>query len=338
MFEKLINWSAQNYSDLPWRKNRTLYHTLVSEIMLQQTTVSTVKNHFERFIKKYPTITALAKASEDEILMDWKGLGYYRRAKNLLKSAKTIQESYQGEIPLKQQALLEITGIGPYTANAILGIGANKNYLALDANLERVLSRLYAIKEKKGPALQKKIQKLFDEGQIASEIFDVGGRLYNESLMDLGRSICMANKAYCELCPLSKKCSAYQFGHPLMYPQKVEKVKKSFELHLVRFVIRNKDKVLCYKKSNDQWLSGQYEVPTFVLSSEDSDFKQYPQINNDDLYFLPSFKSAITYYKIKNLVCEMSLSEFCHLAKQDYEFRAIKNGNLSTASIKAINL
>ena len=94
MFEKLINWSAQNYSDLPWRKNRTLYHTLVSEIMLQQTTVSTVKNHFERFIKKYPTITALAKASEDEILMDWKGLGYYRRAKNLLKSKKATKEKF----------------------------------------------------------------------------------------------------------------------------------------------------------------------------------------------------------------------------------------------------
>lgn len=118
MFKKLIQWSTKDFSELPWRKKRTLYRTLVSEIMLQQTTVSTVINHFERFLREYPDIKSLAASTEDQIVMSWKGLGYYRRARNLRKAAIDIQKNHGGRIPTSYELLLEINGIGPYTASA----------------------------------------------------------------------------------------------------------------------------------------------------------------------------------------------------------------------------
>ena len=174
MFEKLVDWSQKNYAHLPWRKNRSLYGTLVSEIMLQQTTVSTVEKHFERFISKYPNISSLAKIDEEQMLIEWKGLGYYRRARNLLNAAKQIENEFMGNIPENFQQLKSIKGIGDYTANAILSIGANKKALPLDANLERVFSRLYGLKEKKGPKLLKLIQEKFSKGELATDIVEIG--------------------------------------------------------------------------------------------------------------------------------------------------------------------
>ena len=174
---ELIEWSQREFSDLPWRTKRSLYHTLVSEIMLQQTTVSTVLNHFERFIQKFPTLHQLSQISEDDIIVEWKGLGYYRRARNLLKIAKMIDSKFQGEIPTNYDTLITIDGIGPYTANALIAMGTNQPALALDANLERVLSRYYGIKEYKGQKLQMELQKQFEFGKIASEINQFGARL-----------------------------------------------------------------------------------------------------------------------------------------------------------------
>jgi A/G-specific adenine glycosylase len=157
----LIEWSKNEFSDLPWRKNRSLYRTLVSEIMLQQTTVGTVKNHYERFLKQFPTLSSLAEATEDELIVAWKGLGYYRRARNLKKIAETIHAEFNDEFPQDIETLKTISGIGPYTASAIVGIGMDKRALAVDANLERVIARLFNIKTEKGPKLQAAIGELF---------------------------------------------------------------------------------------------------------------------------------------------------------------------------------
>ncbi|RPJ67810.1 MAG: A/G-specific adenine glycosylase, partial [Alphaproteobacteria bacterium] len=133
-FLKLIEWSNDQYSHLPWRSQRTLYRTLVSEIMLQQTTVGTVLNHFEKFLSEYPTIFDLAQTNEEQICISWKGLGYYRRARSLRSLAIQIVEQFKGEIPTDLASLLKLKGIGPYTANAIVAIGADLRGLAVDAN------------------------------------------------------------------------------------------------------------------------------------------------------------------------------------------------------------
>ena len=342
MFSELIQWSTDHYSDLPWRLQRTLYTTLVSEIMLQQTTVSTVLNHFPLFIEKYPTIEDLSLIDEEQILKDWKGLGYYRRARNLLAAAKEIVENYKGEIPLSYDQLISIKGIGPYTANAILGIGADQNVLALDANLERVLARIYGLTAYKGIPLQREINNLFSAGKIATDITTHGGRAYNEALMDLGRSICKANQAYCDLCSLKDKCSALSLGAALNYPfiKETDQKKKSFDLSLLRVVVQRDKEVLSYSKSEKEWLTGQRELPTFVLSTNDEYFRQYGKlkIDHDQLFILPSFKSAITHYKITNYVLFANEKELEVISDENFEWCSIIDGNLSTSSIKAIKL
>ena len=242
MENKIKQWTSfkDTNKELPWRLNRSLYTTLVSEIMLQQTTVSTVKNHFPRFIEKYPRLADLAQIDEQQMLKEWKGLGYYRRARNLLNAAKSIQAKYNGAIPVNYDQLIEINGIGPYTANAILAIGADQKALALDANLERVLARYYGVKVEKGLKLQRELQSLFSRGVIATEIEAVGARDFNEGVMDIGRNICTARKAYCEICPLKTNCSALEQSLVDDLPLQLEKKKekKKAELHLVRVIVR----------------------------------------------------------------------------------------------------
>lgn len=340
MSEELIKWSEKNYSHLSWRVNRTIYGTLVSEIMLQQTTVGTVLNHFDRFLAKYPNITELAKASEEEILVDWKGLGYYRRAKNLLKAAKEISVKFKGEIPKDLDKLTSINGIGLYTANAIKSIGYNEWSVALDANLERVLARYYEISDEKGPKLQKSLYELFNSGEILSEFKDVEPRKLNEALMDLGRSICKARSANCEICPLRLNCKT-RTKNPLLFPKekKQNSKEKQIPLNLLRVVFEKNGKYLAYKKNRKEWLAGQYEIPTFEMGDEKIVSHQYPSLEGfEDLSLLPELKTSITKYNITNKVIFTNIDDLKALSikQDDYEF--ISPEKLSTASLKAINI
>lgn len=343
MNKKLIEWSDNNYSHLPWRENRSLYNTLVSEIMLQQTTVGTVLNHFGRFVLKYPNADSLARISEEQMLLEWKGLGYYRRARNLLGAARQIVDQFNGEIPLDYDSLISIKGIGAYTANAILGIGADEAALAVDANLERVLARIYGLKTPKGPKLQSEIQRLFMENKICTDIKIFGGRNYNEALMDLGRSICKARSAACEICPMVGKCVAQKNGKPLEFPTVLEKNKAQVQggipLKLLRVIVENNNNILAFKKNEKEWLTNQLEIPTYILHSEDETLKQYPTIDIPELSLLPSFKSGITKYKIENFVLHISETEFRKYFKPDSRYVWIEDrSHLSTGSMKAIYL
>ena len=345
MSQELIKWSKKNYSNLPWRIKRSLYNTLVSEIMLQQTTVGTVVNHFDRFIDKYPDIESLSKISEEEVCIAWKGLGYYRRARNLRKAAISIVEDFQGEIPLDYEKLKTIPGIGEYTASALMSIGADKRGLAVDANLERVLSRVYGISVEKGPKLQKELKRLFDEGKLFNDIGNLSWRELNESLMDLGRIYCQANKVHCSSCPLSKNCAVVN-DDPLIYPKKVKKdqKKENIELHLLRVIVKKGNSVLVYKKSDKEWLSGQKEFPTYILKTKDTKLSQYPLWEsqfNLSLGPLKKFKTSITKYKITNYILEIPEKKW----KKDFSFGerrlffARLNGkeeNFSTSSTKAL--
>lgn len=342
MFSELILWSHRSFPHLPWRKNRSLYRTLVSEIMLQQTTVTTVLKHFERFVETFPDLKALAEASEEELLVAWKGLGYYRRAKNLKKIAESIVETHKGKFPRTVEALLEIPGIGPYTANALLAIGMDQAALAVDANLERVLARYYGIRMAKGPALQKDIQRRYEVGEVIPGR-DLSFRDLNEALMDLGRTICQARKASCELCPLRDGCHGKACGKPLAFPMDGEAKKKaqSHELVLVRVVVRQGHKILVYQKEEGEWLSGQWEVPTFVVSTSDESLLQYPKLPKKlRLDRLPSVKTSITKYGIINHVLILSSQEWKKWKfTRKTSWREVgSRGNLSTASEKCLRL
>jgi A/G-specific adenine glycosylase len=338
MYKKLINWSSSQYNYLPWRKERTLYFTLVSEIMLQQTTVSTVLNHFSRFTKKFPTIESLAKAKEEDVLKEWKGLGYYRRAKNLRNIAIQINEKYENQIPTKYEELITLKGIGPYTANAIVAIGLNQKSIAIDANIERVLSRIYKIDDEKGKLLNDKINLLFQTKAILNEEKKINYRALNEALMDLGRVYCRALKANCENCPMIENCKSYASGTQLNYPKLIKKKEVSHDLDLLRVLIKKNGKLLVYKKQVGEWLEGQWEMPTFLISTSDKNFKQYPISNfKFDIEKLPIIKTSITKYKIKNFIWVINEEAFFKKNNEDkYMWKKIDDNNFSTATLKAL--
>ena len=345
IFSNLIEWSESQYSHLPWRVERSLYRTLVSEIMLQQTTVSTVLNHFERFLKLYPTIQKLAKASEEEVCIAWKGLGYYRRARNLRNIAIQIVEEFQGKIPTTIEELSLLKGVGPYTANALVAIGADKRGLAVDANLERVLARFYGFQSEKGLKLQKEISESFKQKKIVNDIEALGPRALNEAFMDLGRIICQARKASCTLCPLKSDCVAFKSGEPLNFPVEGAKaIKEDLYIKLLRVVVAGeKKKFLFYKKAESEWLAGQWELPTFILETNDETLVQYPRLKTKKTFKdTQIIKGGITKYSIENHIVKMSMDEFKKLAgkshcSHQYQFKTYDEQlNLSTSSIKAL--
>jgi len=345
MEKKLIAWSAQEYSHLPWRVERSLYRTLVSEIMLQQTTVQTVLQHFDRFMLKYPTLPLLARASEEEICIAWKGLGYYRRARNLRLAAIDIYEKYAGEIPLDFTLLQEIPGIGVYTANAIMAIGANKPALALDANLERVLSRYFWVDFEKGLKLQKELYQLFAAEKIFSARKSMSFRKLNEALMDLGRVYCRANRADCWLCPINQNCQSFLRKTPLELPRnnknKLAKSQVRHECELLRVVVIDKNKIYTIKRKKGEWLEGQLEFPTFIISSSDDQLKQYPPLETHKITTqgLSFIKTSITKYVIKNYILELSKEQLRkHFPQRTFTLSAIdcEKSNYSTTTLKIL--
>jgi A/G-specific adenine glycosylase len=341
MFKPLLQWSQKEFPDLPWRKNRSLYGTLVSEIMLQQTTVSTVKNHYQRFLGIYPDLESLTQASESELLVAWKGLGYYRRARNLKKIAEGILQNYAGTFPQDTALLQTIPGIGPYTANAIVAIGWNQRALAVDANLERVLSRIFGIQLPKGPKLQLELQQLFQQHVAFKSRLDWRG--LNEALMDLGRTFCQARKASCELCPMRQSCVAFEQGQPLQYPLATSPVKTAgdrHQLHLLRLFVFKNNKLLVYQKKEGQWLAGQYEVPTFIIHSSDPKLLQYPVLAKKVGGISGEYKTNITKYNIRNSMLAAAASDVKKMGfSEKLVWRDVHcpQANFSTATMKGLS-
>ncbi|MBC7540238.1 MAG: hypothetical protein H7281_15540, partial [Bacteriovorax sp.] len=226
--------------------------------------------------------------------------------------------------------------------NAIIAIGADLRGLAVDANLERVLSRFYGISLVKGPKLQQKLFSDFKAKKIVKEIDLLSPRDLNEAFMDLGRILCQARKASCTLCPLKVSCMAANSGNPLSFPLEGEKSEaEDLFIKLLRVVVKEKNKILFYQKGSDQWLSGQWELPTFVLETNDKKLKQYPKVKNKKKFIEAQFiKTGITKYSIDNHIVEMSLLDFKKISKNmeiKYIFKTQNEKlNLSTTSIKVL--
>ncbi len=208
-FQKtLVTWFEKHGRDLPWRKTRNPYHILVSEFMLQQTQVVRVeKEYYFQFLEKFPTFQDLANASEEEVLQAWEGLGYYNRAKNLHKIAKIIVSEYNGEFPTDYNKILNLPGIGKYTAGAILSFAFNLDYPIVDTNVDRIIKRVFLHKHKiNSPAkLEKTIWEITEKILLRSNAWT-----FNQAILDLGALICIAKKPNCNICPMRPICQYYQ--------------------------------------------------------------------------------------------------------------------------------
>ncbi len=256
-FQKdILVWYQEHQRILPWRiKISNPYHTWVSEIMLQQTTVPTVISYFHRFLEKWPIVQELASASLDEVLHLWQGLGYYSRARNLHLCAKKIVEEFQGVFPEEEAQLKKLPGIGDYTAAAIRSIAFNKPSIVVDGNIERIISRLFLIQEQ-FPASKRTIKKYAAE--ISSNEFPGD---YAQALMDLGSSICTPSNPKCYQCPIQNHCKAKD-RNPDSYPKREKKAEKPKRYGTLFWIKNSKGEIFIEKRPEKGLLGGLMGFPT----------------------------------------------------------------------------
>ena len=253
----LLAWWDDNRADLPWRESKDPYAVWVAEVMLQQTQISTVLPYYLRWMKRFPTVADLAAASLDEVLKSWEGLGYYGRARHLHFSAQWIMEEHNGQIPFSSEELIKLKGIGPYTAGAIASIVFDERVAAVDGNGIRVISRLRDLNE---PVTLNETKKYIWE--IAGKIVptDRPGD-FNQALMELGQSICLATRPRCHVCPLKDHCLARARGTQLERPVRPPRSRIP-HYHVTAGVIERPDgRLLITQRPLDGLLGGLWEFP-----------------------------------------------------------------------------
>lgn len=261
--ELLILWYIENKRELPWRDTQDPYSIWLSEIMLQQTRIQQVYEYYERFLQKWKTVEELAKASEEEVLKAWEGLGYYSRARNLHQTSKMIAHQYEGKFPNTYQALEKLPGIGSYTSRAIASFAFGQPVVALDGNGFRVITRILDIDL---PINQTKNQKFIQK--LADELLEnAPSKDFNYALMDLGNLICKPTNPLCGVCPVQSKCLAFQGNTQVLRPVKIKDLKRG-EDYLVFYWMEQNSRIALLKKKRNYW-KGLYVFPFQKLESKD---------------------------------------------------------------------
>jgi A/G-specific adenine glycosylase len=274
---RLLKWYRLHKRSLPWRDllHKDPYAVWVSEIMLQQTRVETVIPYFEKWMKSFPTVRALAEADEQQVLNAWEGLGYYSRARNLHKAARIVVEQYGGEVPRDLDQLAKLPGIGRYTLGAIASIAFDMNVPALDGNIKRVYSRIFDISEPVDTPKGETILWELAEKQLPKN--EAGD--YNQALMDLGATICLPKNPRCLTCPLMKLCAARANGTQHLRPVKLPKKSVPHHVHAAAVIGRmgreaSPDgdnppcEVLLAKRPSSGLLGGMWEFPNGRVTSD----------------------------------------------------------------------
>ena len=294
--KKIITWYDNNSRTLPWRVSfnspQKLYYRILSEFMLQQTQVKTVIPYFEKFTKKIKTLKKLSSTSERKVLKLWEGLGYYKRAKNLISTAKIIVKQKKLALPKTLNEIKKLPGIGEYTGNILLALIYNQPRLALDGNVKRVFSRILNKHEKKidyDKILQKNKKKLFYSNRNSD---------LAEAMMEFGALICRPQEPYCSICPVNKICKYYKSGASTKLREKNKINKKSYNI----FCYLNKRKQIALTKKNNLGFLKEYNLPIVKEKSNNHKFKSWN--------FLCKYKNSISnkkldinlYYKFSNKI------------------------------------
>lgn len=255
--EPLLKWYDKGRRILPWREDPQPYYVWLSEIMLQQTRVEAVKPYYDRFIQNVPDIQALAEMEEDKLVKLWEGLGYYNRVRNLQKAAKVIVKEHEGKMPSEYESLLELPGIGSYTAGAIASIAYGKAVPAVDGNVLRVLSRLRMdgediLSQKTKTRVEKELREVIPVNRPGD---------FNQALMELGAMVCLPNgEPKCGECPWEALCQAHHMGKTAEFPKKKAKKARKIEEKTV-LVIQDEDRAAFRRRPEKGLLAGMYEFP-----------------------------------------------------------------------------
>jgi A/G-specific adenine glycosylase len=265
--KQLLAWYDSRTREMPWRDHPDPYAVWVSEIMLQQTQVETVKGYFVRFMKAFPTVQALAKAPQQDVLKAWEGLGYYTRARNLQKAAQQVMEQ-GGVLPSNSSAWAELSGVGPYTAAAISSISFGEYAPVVDGNVARVFSRFLEWRDdfQKLPAREKLaawLQPFIEKSKRPGD--------FNQAMMDLGATICTPRNPNCTLCPLRKGCVAFAKGIQEELPFKLKKKALPVRLAVAVQLSNAKNQICFTQRVEEKLLNGLWELPTEPLLTPDKE-------------------------------------------------------------------
>jgi len=327
----IIGWYLKNKRDLPWRETSDPYTIWLSEIILQQTRVNQGLPYFKKFIEKYPAIKDFSQAKEDEILKMWQGLGYYSRARNMIACANTIMTEYGGEFPDNYKELLNLKGIGKYTAAAIASICFNEPVPVVDGNVFRVLARHFGITDDLSHS--KTFQVFYNK---ASELIDKHNpALFNQSMMEFGALQCTPKKYDCNSCVFSDSCFASLNKMQNALPIKSKKIKKKVRFFYY-FIVKYKDSVLMRKRPKGDIWSGLYDFLLVEKKESTQDQEIFEHIGNLSQY--QKYYSSHREYK-HILTHQTIFARFYQInINTKEEFEVIKNANLlinvETNSIK----
>lgn len=261
---KILEWYKNNARDLPFRQTKDPYKIWICEIVFQQTRINQGLNHYNNFIKRFPDVKTLAEAEENEVLLYWKGLGYYSRAINIHKAAQQIMSDYQGIFPHQYEEILKLKGVGKYTAAAVSSICFGGRMPAVDGNFYRVLSRLFA---DDFDISNSRAFTYFSE--LAALVMPENVGDFNQAMMDIGSEICKPKNPLCGECPVNKECLAFSMQKISDYPVKTKKVKAE-DLALTYYFVHRNGQFLIRQRADDFIWKKLFEFPTAISSDMES--------------------------------------------------------------------
>lgn len=262
---RLLAWFDRDARDLPWRRRRDAYAVWVSEVMLQQTQVATVIGYFQRFMKEFPDVAALAAADEQDVLRAWEGLGYYRRARALHRAARELCANHAGRIPDDPDILSGLPGLGRYTVNAILSQAYERRLPILETNSRRVLCRLLG--ERRDPTAAPVQERLWAAATTLLPERRVGA--FNQALMELGALICTPDKPGCARCPLSRHCEARRLGAQAEIPRATKRLPVE-EVNEVAVAVWRRHRVLLVQRPEGGRWAGMWELPRRAIAARET--------------------------------------------------------------------
>ena len=291
----VIEWQkTHGRNDLPWQASRDPYRVWLSEIMLQQTQVATVKNYFQRFIAQLPDVSALAAASQDEVMGLWSGLGYYSRARNLHRCAQIVVSEYGGHFPTNAQTLATLPGIGRSTASAIASVCFGERVAILDANVKRVLTRVLAYEGNLAQASQERVL-----WEAATNLLPTGSEAtvfmprYTQGMMDLGATVCSVKHPQCTRCPVQTFCQANKNNNMQHYPVRTRKLKRTSQALWLLLAQSKQGHVWLSKRPSPGIWAGLQCLPLF--SSEQALYESVPVELRKQLKVLPALTHVLTH-------------------------------------------
>ena len=294
----LLAWYDGCSCNFPWRDCKDPYKIYLSEVMLQQTQVSTVLPYYQKWIQKYPTIQSVANATQEQILKQWEGLGYYGRARNFHKSCKIILDNMGGIISSNPEEFSKLPGVGPYISAAVMSIAFQHPQPAVDANAIRIGARMEMV-DLPYPKNLKIISNYFENHIPIERPGD-----FNQAIMDLGRKICSADKPKCSVCPISINCKALVNNSVDKYPIKVRRAKKP-HYNIAAGIIWNKGQILISKRRENGLLGGLWEFPGGKIEKGENaqtciirEVKEELGVLVQPTSFLKQIKHAYTHFSI----------------------------------------